>query len=69
MEKNEQWKSYSDCSICRRKTYCSKGCKANTRTLKLQLSNLVNKSFDKAIDNQKDNPVIGDKRTYEKRSQ
>lgn len=28
---NQQWKSGGDCSICRRKEYCTKGCKAYGR--------------------------------------
>lgn len=33
MMNNEQWKSGGDCSICRRKSYCSKLCSAANKSI------------------------------------
>lgn len=33
----EQWKSTGDCSICRRRNYCSKRCRANKMAFEAQM--------------------------------
>lgn len=41
---NEQWKLNGQCSICRRKSYCKKQCKANKENFKQEV-------FDSVMDN------------------
>jgi len=40
-ESNEQWKLGGNCSLCRRKNYCSKPCTANKRRTKAIVYNAV----------------------------
>lgn len=42
---NEQWKDKGICYECRRKSYCSKSCKAHDDAIKRRLSELVTESF------------------------
>lgn len=39
MINNEQWKSGGQCSICKRKSYCKKQCKANKENFKTEVKN------------------------------
>ena len=43
-DRGEQWKSGGQCSICRRKSYCKKQCKANKENFKQEM-------LDSFIDN------------------
>lgn len=43
-DRNEQWKSGGQCSICKRKNYCKKQCKANKENFKKEM-------LDSFIDN------------------
>ena len=36
---SEQWKLNGQCSICRRKSYCKKQCKANKENFKTEVKN------------------------------
>ena len=42
---NEQWKADGDCSKCRRKSYCSKQCKANKKALQRYVDGAVVKKM------------------------
>lgn len=41
LDNSEQWKLKGQCSICRRKSYCKKQCKANKETFNTELKNAV----------------------------
>lgn len=43
VEINEQWKLDGDCSICRRRSYCSKVCARNRNKSLSELNNLFAK--------------------------
>lgn len=43
VEFNEQWKLDGDCSICRRRSYCSKVCTRNRNKTCVELRNLIGK--------------------------
>ena len=43
VEFNEQWKLDGDCSICRRRSYCSKICTRNRNKNRAELIDLVGK--------------------------
>ena len=40
-EKSEQWNLDGDCSLCRRKNYCSKRCTLNKRKSEILMRSLV----------------------------
>lgn len=46
---SEQWKSGGQCSICRRKSYCKKKCKANKENFKTELKNTFTKKQNLAM--------------------
>ena len=41
MDNSEQWKLNGDCSLCRRKNYCSKPCTMNKRDTQAMIHSLV----------------------------
>ena len=41
LDNSEQWKLKGQCSICRRKSYCKKQCKANKETFTAELKETV----------------------------
>lgn len=41
MDKSNQWELSGDCSLCRRKKYCSKPCKRNKRSTQAMIHSLV----------------------------
>lgn len=46
IEQNEQWKLNGDCSLCRRKNYCSKHCTKCTRATNRIIHSMVRKALD-----------------------
>lgn len=46
---SEQWKSGGQCSICRRKSYCKKQCKANKENFKTEVKNTFTKKQNLAM--------------------
>ena len=43
VEFNDQWKLDGDCSLCRRRSYCSKVCTRNRNKTRAEIKNLVGK--------------------------
>lgn len=41
MDKTEQWKLDGDCSLCRKKNYCSKPCTRNKRETEIMMRSMV----------------------------
>ena len=41
MDKSEQWNLDGDCSLCRRKNFCSKPCTRNKRETNIMIRSLV----------------------------
>lgn len=41
MDNSEQWKLDGDCSLCRRKKYCSKQCTRNKRETEIMIRSMV----------------------------
>lgn len=49
IEENEQWRLNGNCDICKRKKYCTKGCKINREKKEQLLDALVREAFFKRI--------------------
>ena len=49
INKSEQWKLKGQCSICRRKSYCKKQCKANKENFKTEEKNTFTKKQNLAM--------------------
>lgn len=47
MDKSEQWNLNGDCSMCRRRNYCSHPCTKNKRYNQAVLSALVTSTVDR----------------------
>lgn len=45
-DKSEQWKLDGDCSLCRRKNYCSNRCTRNKRESEIMMRSLVASKLD-----------------------
>ena len=41
MDNSEQWLSYGNCDICRRKKFCGKPCTANKRADRAQIAGIA----------------------------
>ena len=50
VDNSEQWKLSGDCSKCRRKNYCSKGCTKYNRRTKAELYSLVANKMNEMTD-------------------
>lgn len=50
MSNSEQWKLDGKCSLCRRKTYCSKPCKAYKNSTKRFIKRAITEAMDEATD-------------------
>lgn len=48
MDKSEQWNLDGDCSLCRRKNYCSKPCTRNKRETDIMMRSLVASKLNEA---------------------
>ena len=49
INKSEQWKLKGQCSICRRKSYCKKQCKANKENFKTEVKTAFTKKQNLAM--------------------
>ena len=45
-DKSEQWNLDGDCSLCRRKNYCSNRCARNKRKLEIMMRSMVTSKLD-----------------------
>lgn len=45
-DKTEQWKLDGDCSLCRRKNYCSNRCTRNKRKSEMLVRSLITSKLD-----------------------
>lgn len=46
IEQNEQWLLNGDCSLCRKKNYCSKPCTRCKRETKLMIASAIHNALD-----------------------
>ena len=50
MDKTEQWKLDGDCSLCRKKNYCSKPCTRNKRETEIMMRSFVASKLNEKTD-------------------
>lgn len=48
-ETSEQWLSNGDCSICRRRTFCHKDCKARSKSIEKDVESTISNILMKRI--------------------
>ena len=46
---NEQWKSGGDCTLCRRRNYCSKKCKEHKKLIDNEVAKVTGKIFSRIL--------------------
>lgn len=46
VDRSEQWNLDGDCSLCRRKDYCSNRCTRNKRNFEISMRSMVSSKLD-----------------------